>query len=514
MRPGLSYFAFGPLTNKRHSLKHLARSSWSGERRSQEQPRLAKPSISSLFGESRRDSHSGTHSGQNTPPVVSRQPSMSRRSPNNRPMSYIDLLTDVPYHQQIAPMPNKSHAALQNAVGSAASLLDTKKTLEMYRANVTKSTDPAVAYEFAVFMVRTAKKAEPDDGLDPAQLLNEAKSILQRLADRGYPFAQYYLGDGFYSGLFNKNKPDRDKALTLFVAASKHGHAESGYRAGLCYEFGWVSSTSYAKAVQFYRSAASKNHPGAATRLGLACIRGTLGLNRNTSTREGITWLKRATESADLQHNIAPYELGLLHLTGFGDDVFQDEEYGIKLITQAAELGHVQANLCLGEVYENGWHGCPRDVALSVHHYNYAATRANPDAMMALCAWYMVGAEPVLAKDETEAYMWAKQAADIGHAKAEFAVGYFTEMGIGCQRDPLNANQWYMRAANQGYENAQKRLAILHESTNQDSKSPAADGKSKAKTPKAGKIGTEAASVNGRKKFLGFLSKPWTPNEF
>ena len=39
-----------------------------------------------------------------------------------------------------------------------------------------------------------------------------------------------------------------------------------------------------------------------------------------------------------------------------------------------------------------------------------------------------------------------------GLPKAEYAVGYFTEMGIGCRRDPLEANVWYVRAADHGDE--------------------------------------------------------------
>jgi len=46
-------------------------------------------------------------------------------------------------------------------------------------------------------------------------------------------------------------------------------------------------------------------------------------------------------------------------------------------------------------------------------------------------------------------------------AKAEYAVGYFTEMGIGCRRDPLEANMWYVRAADQGDDKAKQRLAII-----------------------------------------------------
>lgn len=336
----------------------------------------------------------------------------SRRSP--RPVSYVELLANVPYNQQIAPGGlNNVSSGLQSVVGNAASLLDTKKTLDMYRANVKKTNDVTVQYEFAMFMMNTARDVEEGDDLKPAELILEAKRILQRLADRAYPFAQYYLGDGYFSGVFNKDKPDHDKAFPLFLAASKHGHAEAGYRAALCYEFGWGTGKNYSKAVQFYRNSASKGHPGAATRLGMACLKGDMGLGKHAA-REGLRWLKRAQESADFQYNTAPYELGLMHLNGYGDDVFKDEPYAAQLLTQAAELGHVQANFLMGQAYENGLYGCPRDAALSVHFYNGAATRGLPDAMMALCAWYMVGAEPVLEKDEGEACAWAKQAAETG----------------------------------------------------------------------------------------------------
>jgi TPR repeat protein len=345
------------------------------------------------------------------------QLSANRRSPDIRPSSYVDLL-NLPYNQQIAPAANIGNAQLRTSVGQNASLLDTKKTLDMYRANVKKTQDSPVQYEFALFMVQVAREAmasgpaTDDHGLAPTEMLREARQILQKLADRSYPFAQYYLADGYASGLFNKDKPDYDRAFPLFIAASKHGHAESGYRAALCYEFGWGCRKDYAKAVQFFRAAASKNHPGAATRLGSACLRGDMGLQGKY--REGVKWLKRASESADYQYNNAPYELGLLHETGYGDDIFKDEVYAVQLFTQAAELGHPMAALKLGEAYEHGYLRCPKDPALSVHYFNCAAQADIPEAMMNLCAWYMVGAEPVLDKDENEAYEWAKKAAEHG----------------------------------------------------------------------------------------------------
>ncbi|EZG08030.1 hypothetical protein H106_02790 [Trichophyton rubrum CBS 735.88] len=396
----------------------------------------ASASISSRSS-SNRNAHGADHLGV---------PHAHRRSPNARavsshsqadlrPLSFVDLL-NVPYPQP-PPAPNAlNNAYLRSAVGNNASLLSQKQTFDMYLANVKKTNDPGAQYEFAVFMIHAAQDIDLDESQSSsnnnngntnsgnnnnstdkretsrAELLREAKGILQRLADRSYPYAQYYLGDGLASGLFNKGKPDHDKAFQLFVAASKHGHAEAGYRAALCYEFGWGTKQDGAKAVQFYRQAASKNHPGAMARLGRACLAGDMGLVKRY--REGITWLKRAAESADVQYNAAPYELGLLHEVGYGDDVFQDESYAAQLFTKSAELGHAEASYRMGDAYEHGKLNCPRDPALSVHFYTGAAQLGHPMAMMALCAWFMVGAEPILEKDENESYEWARRAAECG----------------------------------------------------------------------------------------------------
>jgi TPR repeat protein len=449
----------------------------------------------------------GTPSPNGSPMQYAHGNSPHRYSPDSRPASYIDLL-HVPYPQQVAPAPNLDNSLLRSAVGSNAALLATTKTLEMYRANVKKAADPAVQYEFAIFMVQTAMEL-PLEGKGPnsrEEMLKEARQILHKLADRSYPFAQYYLGDGFASGLFNKGKEDYDRAFPLFVAASKHGHAEAGYRAALCYEFGWGCRKDYAKAAQFYRASASKNHPGAATRLGMACLEGTMGLNGRQ--REGIKWLKRAAESADFQYNAAPYELGRLHENGFGDDIFKDEVYAAQLFTQSADLGHPEANLIMGKAYEYGILMCPKDAALSIHFYNGAAQAGLPEAMMALCAWYLFGAEPVLAKDENEACEWAKRAADLGtshsshlarsnvltrtpgYAKAEYAVGYFKEIGIGCRQDTLEANVWYVRAAQQGEERAKQRLAII--------RSAASGGGSSGSASNSGEKGKNKKGLFGK----------------
>ncbi|WXC41682.1 hypothetical protein QX201_001472 [Fusarium graminearum] len=405
----------------------------------------------------------------------------SRKSPDVRLSTYAELL-NAPYPQQ-APAPlTPDNSNLRTVIGNNASLLSTQKTLDMYRANVKKTNDSSIQYSFAIFLISTAREQgldfsepktrknspKPQKGRDspaaegsvssPQELVREARQILQRLASAGYPFAQYYLADGFASGLFSKGKEDYNSAFPLFVLAAKHGHAESGYRTALCYEFGWGCRKDPAKAVQFLRTAASKRHPGAMTRLGKACLSGDLGEKRY---REGIKWMKLAAEAADIQYNSAPYQLGCLYENGYGADIFKDDNHAAELFTQAAELGHPEASYRLGDAYEHGLLNCPRDPALSVHFYTGAAERGHAGAMMGLCAWYMVGAPPILEKDEEEAYEWARRSADLGFVKAQYAVGYFTEMGIGCRRDVLEANVWYVKAADAGEERAKQRLAII-----------------------------------------------------
>ncbi|KIH88492.1 hypothetical protein SPBR_06676 [Sporothrix brasiliensis 5110] len=455
--------------------RHLTPTSHTFRRSSLPRPQSAYSVYSDMSPRGRSPGLLGGNSNMRAPSA------QSRKSPDTRPSSYADML-NVPYPQP-APAPIAlDNNQLRNNVGSNASLLSTQKTLEMYRQNVKKTTDMSIQYSFAVFLISTAqeqglsydestkRKNSPKivrdlespyvetAGATPLELVREARSILQRLSNNGYPFAQYYLADGYASGLFSKGKEDYNAAFPLFVLAAKHGHAESAYRTALCYEFGWGCRKDPAKAVQFLRTAAAKRHPGAMTRLGKACLSGDLGEKRY---REGLKWLKLATESADAIYNGAPYQLGCLYETGYGDDIFQDESYAAELFTQAAELGHPDANYRMGDAYEHGHLNCPRDSALSVHFYTGAAERGHPGAMMGLCAWYMVGAEPLLEKDEEEAYEWARRSAELGYVKAQYAVGYFTEMGIGCRKDILEANVWYVKAADAGDERATQRLAAI-----------------------------------------------------
>ncbi|EPQ25917.1 uncharacterized protein PFL1_06591 [Pseudozyma flocculosa PF-1] len=360
--------------------------------------------------------------------------------------------------------------------GQKASLLSHGKTLELYRQNAKKTNDPNLIYELAVFMIDASKtmgddapgspptNGGGDDGPNSAakkdELVKEATGLLKKIADRGHPDAQYFLADCYANGIGTaKGKQDFGQAYTYFVLAAKHGHPDAAYRAGTCYEKGWGCRKDNAKALQFYRKASSQNHPGAMYRLATAELNGELGLKK--SAKEGVKWLKRSAEAATPEFPHALHELALLHERGIDNVLFVDPEYSCELLAQAGEMGYAPSAYKLGVNYEYGRMGCPQDGGLSIHMYNIAAQQNHKEACFALTAWYLVGAPGILPQSDTEAYLWAKKAAEQGLAKAEYAVGYFTEMGIGTVKDVAEAKAWYRSAAEHGDKRANQRLAAL-----------------------------------------------------
>ncbi|MBE7182480.1 MAG: sel1 repeat family protein, partial [Terriglobus roseus] len=83
--------------------------------------------------------------------------------------------------------------------------------------------------------------------------------------------------------------------------------------------------------------------------------------------------------------------------------------------------------------------------------YSKAAAQEEHQSELALSGWYLTGAPGILEQSDTEAYLWARKAAQAELAKALFALGYFTEVGIGCPRSLEEAKKWYGRAAGKSF---------------------------------------------------------------
>lgn len=138
--------------------------------------------------------------------------------------------------------------------------------------------------------------------------------------------------------------------------------------------------------------------------------------------------------------------------------LIQDPVYAHELFLKSGQLGYAPSQYQLGLAYEYGYLNLLRDPRRSIAWYSKAAAQGDPESELALSAWYITGCDPILARSNLEAYLWAKKAADKGLAKAEFVLGYLKEYGIGATPDEDDGRRLYMRAAGQGCKQAVARL--------------------------------------------------------
>lgn len=277
----------------------------------------------------------------------------------------------------------------------------------------------------------------------------DAYRIVKKLVSAGDADAQFYLADCYGEGQLGL-EVDPKEAFSLYHSAAKQGHAQSAYRVAVCSEIGQEDGGGTKrdpfKAVQWYKRAAALGDTPAMYKMGMIHLKGLLGQAR--TPREGVSWLKRAAERADEENPHALHELALMYQNASGNDVvIRDEQYACQLFHQAADLGYKFSQFRLGTAYEYGLMGCPVDNRMSIIWYTRAAAQGEHQSELALSGWYLTGSEGILQQNDTEAYLWARKAATAGLAKAEYAMGYFTEVGIGVTANLEDAKRWYWRAA-------------------------------------------------------------------
>ncbi|KAJ3216324.1 hypothetical protein HDU67_009675 [Dinochytrium kinnereticum] len=345
-------------------------------------------------------------------------------------------------------------------------------SLEAFRTKAKESIDPQVHLEYGKFLIAAGDEALDSDK-DPKKaqknqdlLHNEGLRWIKKLAGSGRyapPEALFMLAECHGTGALGVNI-DHDRAFNLYLQAVKQNHPSATYRAAVCCELGIGTRRDPARAIQYFRKAASFGDTSSMYKLGMILLGGLLGQQRNV--REAVNWLKRAVDQADKNNPHALHELGLLYEEKSAADpdasvIIPDPAYSRDLFHKAAQFGYAPSQYRLGLSYEYGLLGMPVDPRRSIAWYTKAAEQGEPEAELALSGWYLTGAEGILRQNDTEAYLWARKAADKGLGKAEYAVAHYTETGVGVRADYDEARKWYLRAAAQGNKRAIHRLKEL-----------------------------------------------------
>ena len=358
---------------------------------------------------------------------------------------------------QQAPPPQPAQVPQPRASAAGAPAVTINELNDLREGFKNNPNNGELGLRFAKRLVEAASVLSSEHGRADAKqtaknrerYIFDATKVIKKLVSNNYPDAMFYFADCYGQGLLGL-PVDPKEAFSLYQSAAKLNHAQSAYRVAVCCELGSEEGGGTRrdplKALQWYRRAASLGDTPAMYKMGMIQLKGLLTQPRNP--REAVSWLKRAAERADKDNPHALHELGLLYESAAPTDhILRDEKYSLQLFTQAAELGYKYSQFRLGSAYEYGLIGCAIDARQSIAWYTRAAAQGEHQSELALSGWYLTGAEPLLQQSDTEAYLWARKAALSGLAKAEYAMGYFTETGIGTERSGEEARRWYYRAA-------------------------------------------------------------------
>ena len=272
---------------------------------------------------------------------------------------------------------------------------------------------------------------------------------------------KYSDGWNYYYGK-NDVKQDYKKAASYFRIAATQGHADAQNYLGICYDEGKGVDKDYKEAAKWFRKAAEQGNKHAQFNLGNQYYYGE-GVDKDY--KEAVKWFKK---SATQGHADAQNNLGNCYYIGTGVD--KDYKEAVKWFRKAAEQGDKTAQSNLGRCYYNG-NGVDEDYVEAAKWFRKAADQGSEYAKEKLeeintvlaSKNHQLGEDYFYGqngktKDYSQAVIYYRQAADMGHADAQKDLGICYHDGLGVEQNYVEAVKWYSKAANQGHAWAQNNL--------------------------------------------------------
>jgi len=136
-----------------------------------------------------------------------------------------------------------------------------------------------------------------------------------------------------------------------------------------------------------------------------------------------------------------------------------DYPTAFKWFHEAANLGHPEAQLLLGTMYENG-EGVDQDHKRAFEWYQRGALQGHDASMFVVALAYIKGLG--VKQDDALAETWISKAAKLGNHMAQYNLAAMYRRGEGVPQDFKKAVKWYTAAAEQGISKAQSDLAIMY----------------------------------------------------
>ncbi|KAF9029146.1 HCP-like protein [Hymenopellis radicata] len=410
-----------------------------------------------------------------SPPTPPRSDSPSPLDAESPP-SVPTLSLEIPIPSILQPgqpaSPSLRSPSSPSSPSKAVADIPTVSSLELsYQADVEPETQIAWCRD-VVYLLGRHTSLDPDAGptkLTDASLLalvQTAVEIFDALA-ASCPEAQYLratiAASGAVPGIVQHN---RQQAFRDFEASAKAGFHKAWFNLGREYE----TCGDVGHARDCFERGVAFGVNECLYRMGVAHLVGQLDLPQNIPS--GLALLARAATNPTLYTPQPAYAYALLLLGESGLANIPASSFNVILppstsaldeakvhLERAAFFHYPPAQYKLALAYEFAQYPWPYDPLMSVEWYSKSGTM---EAEMALSKWFLCGAEGAFEKDEGLAWVFAEKAADKGLVNAEFAMGYYCEVGVAGKKDLDKAISWYNKAATHGSDEAKGRLQALN----------------------------------------------------
>jgi TPR repeat protein len=348
---------------------------------------------------------------------------------------------------------------------------DKEEVLEGARPLVLKSADPEAQLAWAQdalswVEVASQNATRQQEGGQPArsitpkvehQLRVDALSIVEFLAEQHHPKAEFMKGMWLEFGKFGY-RIDKKEAFLAYRRAAGKGYARAEYRIGMQYE----TSNNSEQAIEHYQRGVAMKDSASNYRLGMMILLGQHGMQQDY--QHGVDLIRFSADTADENAPQGAYVYGMLLARELPNITVPDHFLPYDLndaklfIEKAAYLGFAKAQLKMAQAYELCQLGCEFEPTLSLHYNALAARQGDAEADMAISKWFLCGYEGAFEKNEELAFTYAQRAAQAKMATAEFAMGYFYEIGMYVPVDLRESEMWYQKAAEHGNKDALGRI--------------------------------------------------------
>jgi len=280
------------------------------------------------------------------------------------------------------------------------------------------------------------------------------------LANLGNTQAQYDLAIRY-----RYKKPG--EAFQLFEKAAKSGYAQAQLALALQYKEGNGIEKNLAQTIYWLEKASEQGLADAQYELGYCCM---MGQGIKEDDVKAFNWFKKAVDNGSTKAKTfksladVQYKLALAYKAG-EEGKEKDPVKAMTYLTKAAENGHADAQYELGYCYMIG-QGVKEDDVKAFSWFEKAVANGSAkaktfkslaDVQYKMALAYKEGEEGK-AKDPVKANAYLTKAAEQGHADAQYKIALNYLAGEGDKKDPVQAVIWLKKAAEQGHADAQYEL--------------------------------------------------------